>query len=440
MLYTKRKWKILKCLLQELLRKNISESGGVTLFVLELKKLTRQKKISNCFFILIIAMILSLELTIFLQAQHRNQSLDNFQAYLQIFKKTAGTDSGTKKELKQRKKQYLALKENNGYQAQLLANDSMHLQNPWMSYSGESLMPNLHSGEAEATKKQLEYLKKNKIAANLPLTVVSNPMTELTNSIPADQLDFLAEIFKSSHTTGYGQIWFWASIGGAFILLAIINIFLGDILSIEWTDKTNHLAWMRLNGVRTSKLISLKFVVHYFTSLAVVSGATIVFLLYAKFRSGLGDLLYPVQNWHKGPNIVSQYSWGTASDDANFFSPFQIEFRPLSNYLLKFILFILVLLLLNSALTIAINYLIRNRIFSLSLMTFVPLLYFVIPQNTKTPFQFLNFDWLATGYLNYYYGTFDSLFGLTILTLIIIISAILLFVPIGLCLRKERKY
>lgn len=405
---------------------------------LELRKLFRQQRLSNCFLILLLLMIGSLEISIYGQHQHQTQNVDNFKEYLTAYQAT--TPINTAKDLEQlqlRKFANNALVKDDAQQAQAIAYKAMNSRRPWLNYSGDILMTNLRAGEVEATREELQYLKQHQLTANMPLTILTNPKTATTNSISNDGLTYFANLSKRYYTKGLDQIWFWAKIGGIFIALAVLNLFLGDILSGEWANRTNHLAWLNLNGVKTSRIMMTKFLIHFFSAISLLIITTIVFLIYAMFRTGLGNLAYPVQNWQLGSMVKTPYFWLTANEDANYFAPFQIVFKPLSGYLAQFLLFIIALCLLNSALTIFINYLIKNGLITLIIMTLLPLGYFILPTG-KTPLQFLNFDWLATGYLNYFNRTTSNLFN-QVMLIMMLCAMILLAIPLCWCLRKEGK-
>ncbi|MFT8582332.1 MAG: hypothetical protein ABF743_13375 [Schleiferilactobacillus perolens] len=377
---------------------------------LELTKLWRQNKIIPCIVLLLTLMVGSLEISTFMQNQRLNTAAQSIEHWIKISKKTIQPQDPKqwlpkdKSIMQLMEKQLSDLKRRDGM---ALREDAVkqfsHQTWPMLSYSGNSIVDsNLHSGEAEATRKELLYLQRHNLATMLPLTIRTNPQTALTNTVPVNQRNLFQELTQRFYVKGWEQIWFWSTGGGILVVLAVINMFLGDILANEHDSQSDHTTWLPLQNYGQTRMVLTKLGVHFVLSCMMLFAALGIFLIYAWLRNGLGDLQYPVQSWVLGKDIVSPFGWLMASAEANYFSPLQISFIPLARYLGLLGFFGLVVFFLNSTLTLLINRLVRIRLLALLIMVGLPLLGLVLPASVYNPFTYLNGDWAVSNYLGYF--------------------------------------
>ncbi|MCI2170347.1 hypothetical protein [Schleiferilactobacillus perolens] len=379
------------------------------MFRLELTKLWRQNKIIPCIMLLLMLMVGSLEISTFTQGQRLSDAVETSEQTIKELKQP-NPFQGTKQLLPETKstislldKQLVALKRRDGTSLREVGVKQFIQKWPMLSYSGDNIIDfNLHSGEVEATRKELVYLQHHQLPTMLPLTIRTNPQTALTNNVPVFQDKILQELTQRFYVKGWEQIWLWSMIGGIMIALAAINIFLGDILANERDSQNDHTTWLRLQHYGRVKMVFTKLGVHLVLSCLMLFTALGIFLVYASLRNGLGDLRYPVQAWALGKKVVSPYLWLTATAEANYFAPLQITFIPLARYLGLLGIFGLVVLFLNSTLTLLINRLVRMRLLALLIMVALPLLGLVLPASIYNPYTYLNGDWVVSNYLGYF--------------------------------------
>jgi hypothetical protein len=376
---------------------------------LELTKLWRQTKLIPCILLLLMLMVGSLEISTYMQNQRLHTTTQGIEHWIVLFKKTIQPkdpkqwSSEEKSDFQVMEKQLSALKRRDGMELRKDAVKQFSQTWPMLSYSGNSIVDsNLHSGEVEATRKELLYLQRHNLATMLPLTIRTNPQTVLTNTVPVNEKDAFQELTQRFYVKGWEQIWLWSTIGGILIALTVINIFLGDILANEHDSQSDHTTWLRLQNYDRTKMVLTKLGVHFVLSCLMIFLALGVFLVYASLRNGLGDLRYPVQAWALGKKVVSPYLWLTATAEANYFAPLQITFIPLARYLGLFGIFGFVVLFLNSTLTLLINRLVRMRLLALLIMVVLPLLGLVLPASIYNPYTYLNGDWVVSNYLGYF--------------------------------------
>jgi hypothetical protein len=390
------------------------------MFHLELTKLWRQNKLLPGIFVLLMLMIGSLEVSLYFQNRGINTAVQNGETTLAIwqtstrshFPKVDPKDwpSDVKTYLRLTAKQVTDLKQRNGYQITTDALASFTRSAPFLAYSGDTIIQGLHASEIEATRQELLYLHRNHLASMLPITIRTNPQTASTNSILTNEFDFYRTLTERYYEHGWWQIWFWATTGGLLVSLAVINLFLGDILAGEWDGATDHTRWLRLQNETRSKLILTKLAVHFGLSCLLLALALGLFLLYAWLRTGLGDLRYPVQTWALGKKVVSPYFWMTATAEANYFHPLHIVFIPLFRYLGQLSVFWVSLLFLNSTVTLMVNRILHIRLLALLTMVIVPLLGLILPASIYNPFTYLKGDWTITNYLGYLLNQRASVF------------------------------
>ena len=376
---------------------------------LELTKLWRQNKIIPCIMLLLMLMVGSLEISTFTQGQRLSDAVKTSEQTIKELKQP-NPFQGTKQLLPETKstislldKQLVALKRRDGTSLREVGVKQFIQKWPMLSYSGDNIIDfNLHSGEVEATRKELVYLQRHQLPTMLPLTIRTNPQTALTNNVPVFQDKVFQELTQRFYVKGWEQIWLWSTIGGILIALTVINIFLGDILANEHDSQSDHTTWLRLQNYGRTKMVLTKLGVHFVLSCLMIFLALGVFLVYASLRNGLGDLRYPVQAWTLGKKVISPYLWSTATEEANYFAPLQITFIRLSRYLGLLGIFGLAVLFLNSTLTLLINRLVKIRLFALLIMVVLPLLGLVLPASIYNPFTYLNSDWVVSNYLGYF--------------------------------------
>ncbi|MFT8412549.1 hypothetical protein [Schleiferilactobacillus perolens] len=376
---------------------------------IELTKLWRQNKIIPCIVLLLVLMVGSLEVSTFMQGQRLNDAMETSKQTIKEWKKPNPFEATkqllpeTKSEINLLNKQLAALKHRDGMSLREVAVKQFIRTYPMLSYSGDPIIDaSLHSGEVEATRKELLYLQRHQLPTMLPLTIRTNPQTTLTNTVPVNQRNLFQELTQRFYVKGWEQIWLWSTIGGILIALTVINIFLGDILANEHDSQSDHTTWLRLQNYDRTKMVLTKLGVHFVLSCLMIFLALGVFLVYATLRNGLGDLRYPVQAWALGKKVVSPYLWLTATAEANYFAPLQITFIPLARYLGLLGIFGLVVLFLNSTLTLLINRLVRMRLLALLIMVALPLLGLVLPVSIYNPYTYLNGDWVVSNYLGYF--------------------------------------
>lgn len=378
---------------------------------LELTKLWRQNKLLPGLLVLLMLMIGSLETSLYFQNRGINTAVQTGETTLTIWQASTKSHfpkidpkdwpSDVKTYLRLAAKQLADLKQRNGYRVAADALTSFSRPAPFLAYSGDTIIQGLHAGEVEATRQELLYLHRNRLASMLPITIRVNPQTGRTSTISVDENAALQILTTRYYERGWWQIWFWATAGGLLISLAIINLFLGDILASEWARPADHTRWLQLQNETRIKLILAKLAVHFGLSCLLLCLALGIFLLYAWLRTGLGDLRYPVQTWALGKKVTSPYFWMTATAEANYFHPLHIVFIPLARYLGKLGIFWLSLLFLNSTATLLVNRVLHIRLLALLTMVIMPLLGLVLPAGIHNPFTYLKGDWAITNYLGY---------------------------------------
>lgn len=374
---------------------------------LELTKLWRQNKLLSGMLVLLICMIGSIEASLYFQTQSISTAIQNSQTNLVIFKTSAdrrwpeGWPPDVETDYKLYNNQLTDLQQRNRYGISTDALISFSTPSPYLAYTGFEISQGLHAGENEATRQELLYLERHHIGSMIPVTIRTNPETASTNNVPANETEVFQNISTRYYEHGWWQIWFWATAGGLLVSLAIINLFLGDVLASEWDGSTDRTRWLRLQNETHTKLILTKLVVHFGLSCLLLGLALALFLLYAWIRTGLGDLRYPVQTWALGKRVVSFYHWMTANAEANYFYPLHIVFIPLAHYLGQLSVFWLSLLFLNSTVTLLVNCILHIRLLALLTMVIVPLLGLVLPTSVYNPFTYLKGDWVITNYLGY---------------------------------------
>ncbi|MFT8412553.1 MAG: hypothetical protein ABF743_13365 [Schleiferilactobacillus perolens] len=376
---------------------------------LELTKLWRQNKLIPCIVLLLILMVGSLEASTFMQGQRLNTAEETSEQWIKLLKKTIQPKDPKqwlpkdKSAMQLLEKQLVDLKRRDGMALRKDAVEQFTQISPMISYSGNIIVEsNLHSGEVEATRKELLYLQRYNLATMLPLTIRTNPQTALTNTVSVDQRNVFQELTQRFYVKGWEQIWLWSTVGGILVALAVINMFLGDILANEHDSQSDHTVWLRLHNYGQAKMVLTKLGVHFVLSCLMLFTALGIFLVYAWLRNGLGDLRYPVQAWALGKKVISPYSWPTATEEANYFAPLQITFIPLARYLGLFGFFGFAILFLNSTLTLLINRLVKIRLLALLIMVVLPVIGLVLPASIYNPFTYLNSDWVVSNYLSYF--------------------------------------
>ena len=399
---------------------------------LEILKLRRQRRLIFSFILLLAVMIGALEVSLYRQQQQLQSTTEQMTATLVLLKKTGNpADVQVQKTVTLFETQRNDLQTLNVTKLTSAGYDSMHQQNPWLLYSGQTLLPNLHAGETQATLDELHYLKTFNIPSMMPLTIRINPSTVTTNNLNANDSSWLPALSSRFYEKGWYQVWMWAAVGGVFILLSLLNVFLGDQLATEYDSDPTHQSWLKMQGIGYKKMILVKLGTHIMASLAVVGSALGVFLIYAYFRTGLGNLGYPVQYWQSGA-AHTFYLWPTAQKDASFFAPLKMVFQPLTKYLLSLGIFTVTMIVFNSAFTLLINQLVKLRFPVIIGLTLLPLIGFVLPASRFNPYTWLNADWLITNYLGAFQNGHSSYFMAVIVSLLVsagVIIALTLSLP-----------
>ncbi|WP_262316852.1 hypothetical protein [Lacticaseibacillus parakribbianus] len=377
--------------------------------ILELKKWRSSRRLWLCLLILAALMVGCLELELHQQAVAKDWQVEQVNNRIMLDKRYAKSSSETARALaKQDMVEHQLLKK------RLKSDDAKPLLNGvWQSFKGglpnvapgsDLIARTLHAGEVEATRAQLQYLRQHNVTPILPLVFATNAETATNQNMDAYDLAFFSHT-RQYHPNAWTQVWQWASIGGLLVGLTVLNLFLGDTLALERYGRIDHVRWLRLQNVSWHQLVLTKFVFHFVASLALVTTAFGVFLLYATVRSGLGDLRYPVQTWVAGKLVTPHWAWITAKDDANFFLPLQITMTPLARYLGRYAGLVVAILAANSALAMLVNRFVPSRVAGLMLGVVSPLLFFALPASKFNPWTYLNGDWVASNYLAHVLGT-----------------------------------